>query len=47
MKTITLPRTILIILSLWLSLFISGCHTMEGAGKDIQSAGESIEDAAD
>jgi predicted small secreted protein len=47
MKTITVPRTILIMLALWLSLLISGCNTMEGAGKDVQSAGESIEDAAD
>lgn len=47
MKTTTVPRTIFIILALWLSLAISGCNTMEGAGKDIQSAGESIEDTAD
>ncbi len=47
MKTIKVPRIILIMLALWLSLFISGCNTMEGAGEDIQSAGESIEDTAD
>ncbi|MCC5806112.1 MAG: entericidin A/B family lipoprotein [Opitutales bacterium] len=28
-----------------LSLFV-GCETMEGAGRDVQSAGEAIEDAA-
>ena len=25
---------------------LSGCNTMEGLGKDIQSAGDKIEDAA-
>jgi predicted small secreted protein len=34
-------------LALLLSLFISGCNTMEGAGEDIQSAGEKIEETAD
>ena len=28
-------------------LFISACNTVEGAGEDIQSAGEAVEDAAD
>lgn len=32
----------LIILSL-----LTGCNTIAGAGRDIQSAGETIEDAAD
>ena len=27
-------------------LFVTGCNTMEGAGKDIQKAGQGIEDAA-
>ena len=27
-------------------LVLSGCNTLEGAGKDIQKAGEKIEDAA-
>jgi predicted small secreted protein len=26
---------------------LSGCHTVEGAGKDIKSTGKAIEDAAD
>ncbi len=26
---------------------IGGCNTVEGAGKDIQAAGEGIQDAAD
>ena len=29
------------------SLFLAGCNTVEGAGKDIQEVGEEIEDAAD
>ena len=26
---------------------LTACHTIEGAGKDIESTGEAIEDAAD
>lgn len=29
------------------SLLISACNTVEGAGKDLQSAGEAVEDVAD
>ena len=29
------------------ALALSGCNTIQGAGKDIQKAGEAIEDAAD
>ena len=29
------------------SSFMAGCNTVEGAGKDIQAAGEEIEEAAD
>jgi predicted small secreted protein len=25
----------------------TGCHTMEGAGKDVEKAGEKVQDAAD
>ncbi|HKR16975.1 MAG TPA: entericidin A/B family lipoprotein [Rhizorhapis sp.] len=28
-------------------LLISACNTVEGAGEDIQSAGNAVEDAAD
>src|SRR3546814_9949617 len=28
------------------ALFISACNTVEGAGEDVQSAGEAVEDAA-
>jgi predicted small secreted protein len=30
-----------------LGLSLAACHTVEGAGKDIQDAGDAIEDAAD
>ncbi|MFS0738491.1 entericidin A/B family lipoprotein [Sphingomonas sp. 1P06PA] len=29
------------------SLMISACNTVEGAGKDISSAGDAVKDAAD
>ncbi len=29
------------------ALLISACNTVEGAGRDIQSAGDAVEDAAD
>ncbi len=29
------------------SLAVAGCNTIAGAGRDIQSAGETISDAAD
>ncbi len=32
-----------LVASLWL---LAGCNTIEGAGKDLQKAGEKIEDAA-
>ncbi|WP_380873929.1 entericidin A/B family lipoprotein [Sphingomonas sp. DBB INV C78] len=28
------------------ALIVSACNTVEGAGKDVQSAGETVEDAA-
>ncbi|MEQ1509244.1 MAG: entericidin A/B family lipoprotein [Sphingopyxis sp.] len=37
-------RTILALLALTL---VTGCNTIEGAGRDIQSAGRTVEDAAD
>ena len=46
MKTKSLKLTAfaaLLLSSLFLS---SGCRTMEGAGEDIENAGESIQDAA-
>ena len=36
------------IIALTSGIFVlSGCHTMDGAGKDIEKAGENIQDAAD
>lgn len=29
------------------SLAIAGCNTVEGLGKDVESAGETVKDAAD
>ena len=29
------------------SLFVAACNTVEGAGRDVQSAGQAVEDAAD
>lgn len=28
------------------ALFLSGCHTIQGIGKDIQSVGEALEDGS-
>ena len=28
------------------SVLVAACNTVEGAGKDVQSAGEAVEDAA-
>ena len=30
-----------------LAIFLVGCNTMSGAGKDIQRGGEKVEDAAE
>ena len=38
---------IYVTLLLLLSIKLCGCHTMEGAGKDIQQGGAAIERAAD
>lgn len=32
---------------LFAAMFLAGCNTMEGAGKDIERGGEKIQDAAD
>lgn len=29
------------------SLAVAGCNTVEGLGKDVESAGETVKDAAD
>lgn len=45
-QSVFLKLTALLGLSLGMLIF-SGCHTMDGAGKDIEKAGEKIQDAAD
>ena len=43
-----MKRSLLSLLLLCMSsAFLIGCNTVEGAGKDIQAAGEEIEEAAD
>ena len=37
----------ILLLALFSAALLGGCNTVEGAGKDIQKAGEEIEDAAD
>ena len=36
----------ILLLAVVAALVLGGCNTIEGAGKDIQGAGEKIEDAA-
>lgn len=36
----------LLLLTLAAALVLGGCNTMQGAGKDIQKAGEKLEEAA-
>lgn len=43
MKTIRLGLFLLVLSS----AFLAGCNTVEGAGKDIEAAGEEVQDAAD
>ena len=42
-----MSKKILAALLLSGALVLSACNTVEGAGKDVQSAGEAVEDAAD
>lgn len=41
-----MAKTILTALLLTGSLMVAACNTVEGAGRDVQSAGEAVEDAA-
>ncbi len=43
---IKLPAFLLITTFL-LSIFISGCNTIQGAGEDVQQAGQAVEDTAE
>ena len=40
-------RKILAIFAISSSLALAACNTVEGAGEDVQSVGEAVEDAAD
>lgn len=39
-------RSLVILPLLALSLMLTGCNTMEGLGRDISKAGDSLEEAA-
>ena len=39
--------SLLFLITVLTSIFTSGCRTMEGAGKDIERAGEKIQDNAE
>jgi predicted small secreted protein len=47
LEEIIMTKTILAALLLTGSLMVAACNTVEGAGKDVQSAGQAVEDAAD
>lgn len=46
MKVKLLPSLAVSALLFTTMMLVSGCNTMEGAGKDIEKAGDKIEDAA-
>ena len=37
----------ILLLALFSATLLGGCNTIEGAGKDIEKAGEEVQDAAD
>lgn len=45
--TKTLRTRYMMILMAFLVTAVTGCATIEGAGKDVESAGEAVQDAAD
>jgi len=45
-KETIMTKKILAALLLTGSLMVAACNTVEGAGKDVQSAGAAVEDAA-
>jgi len=42
-----MTRTLIATLLLGSSLLLAACNTVEGAGRDVQSAGKAIENTAD
>ena len=47
MPAVTLPRCRYILPLTLVLMMLAGCNTLEGAGKDIQKAGEALENSAD
>ena len=45
--TVFLKRISTVIFSVFLMAGFSGCNTVEGVGRDVESVGDGIEDAAD
>ncbi len=41
-----MSRMLTATLAAWLLVLLAGCNTMEGLGKDIQKAGDKIEETA-
>lgn len=39
--------TALLLVSIFLTAFTTGCNTMEGAGEDLEEAGDKVEEATD
>ena len=42
-----MTRTLSAIFTLGFALALVACNTVEGAGEDVESAGEAVQDAAD
>jgi predicted small secreted protein len=47
MKSKSISYALLLLMVLAAQLSLTGCNTLSGAGEDIQSAGETIEDTAE
>lgn len=47
MKKNVIARVLMILAAGFVAVHSIGCNTTEGAGKDIEKAGEGIQDAAD
>ena len=43
----TMFKNVMLMVLAVASLGLSACNTMEGAGRDIENAGEAVQDAAD
>jgi len=44
---LTRKKLTMVLAVLLCSVTLAGCNTVEGAGKDIEHAGENVQDAAD